>query len=252
MGGKPSGRCATAPKSRTPKRPSGVIRKLPGWGSACSSPARARRREQEAQVVQPGLVALLLRPIGDDPRQRSALEPLGDDHGVPGAQDIGDDDVGVVAEGCGEGALGGGLLLVVQLLLDPLGELGQQRLEVHAGDPGGHQPGQPRGVGQVGHQRLVRTRVLDLHGDGSAVLPDCPVHLADARCRRGLVVEGLELAAPLLAEVRRPAPRAPSRPAARAPAPAAWSGSRGRARPRPRAGPPRRCSSPGRPSSPRP
>ena len=151
--------------------------------------------------MQPGPVALLLRPVGDDPRQRRPFQPLGDDHRVPGAQDVGDHDVRVAAEGLREGPLRRGLLLVVQLLLDPLGELGEQRLEVHAGDPRGHHPGQPRGVRQVGHERLVRPWVLDLHRDRPAVLPDGPVHLADARRRGGLVVERLELAPPLLAEV---------------------------------------------------
>jgi enoyl-CoA hydratase len=40
-GGSPSGRWSTAPKSSTPSRPSSSSRKLPGCGSACSSPARA-------------------------------------------------------------------------------------------------------------------------------------------------------------------------------------------------------------------
>ena len=40
-GGRPSGSRSTAPKSSTPSRPSASIRKLPGCGSACSSPARA-------------------------------------------------------------------------------------------------------------------------------------------------------------------------------------------------------------------
>ena len=85
-------------------------------------------------------------------------------------------------------------------------------------------------LGEVTEQGLPGARVLDLDGDLAAVLPDCPVHLADRGRGGGLVVElgGTGPASP--GRNRRPGHGAPSWRAAAARIPAAWSGSPGRVR----------------------
>ena len=57
-GGRPSGNRATRPKSTTPSRPSGSTLKLPGCGSACSSPTRPARRTGTGRSAARSGVAL--------------------------------------------------------------------------------------------------------------------------------------------------------------------------------------------------
>ncbi len=65
----------------------------------------------------------------------------------------------------------------------------------------GEQPGNPAELGEVAEQGVAGARVLDLHRDRAAVVPDGPVDLADRRGRGGLVVELGELVAPVRAQV---------------------------------------------------
>ena len=90
-GGRPSGSRSTAPKSRTPSRPSGAARKLPGCGSACSSPARPGPENRKRSEQRAGVVALLLRAVADD--RRTA--------GVPSIHSVTSDLVGAAASTCG-------------------------------------------------------------------------------------------------------------------------------------------------------
>ena len=64
----------------------------------------------------------------------------------------------VAGVGGGERPLRVGLQPVVQLLDDPGLELGDQRLDVHAGEQRGEQPREPGELVEVGHQRGARAR----------------------------------------------------------------------------------------------
>ena len=108
---------------------------------------------------------------------------------------------GVAGVGGGERALRVGLQPVVELLDHPRLELGDQRLDVHAREEGGEQPGEAGELVEVGHQRGRRAGVLDLHRDVAAVAPGRAVHLADAGRGRRLVVELLEPLPPGAAEL---------------------------------------------------
>ena len=95
---------------------------------------------------------------------------------------------------------------VVEFLGDPVPQLVEQRLDVEPGHQHAEQPPHPGQLGEVADQRPPGTGVLHLDGDGPAVLPDRPVHLADGRGRGGSVVEGDELRPPLWPEVTREHP----------------------------------------------
>ena len=140
-------------------------------------------------------------PDGDDPRQRGAIEPFGDDHLGCARDDAGDGDVGIVGEGRGEPALGVGLERVVEFLEHPLLELGEQRLDLQPRRYSGEQPRHPRQLGEVGEQRRAGTWVLQLDGYLAAVGPHRAVHLADAGRGGRDLVEGLEAIRPAAAEL---------------------------------------------------
>ena len=101
----------------------------------------------------------------------STVSPLRDD--------VGDDDVGVVAEGLGERALRLGLEGVVELVRGAGLELGDQRLDVDAGEDRADAARQPGELAQVAHQGLAGAGVLHLHGHVAAVvqrpLCTCPM-----------------------------------------------------------------------------
>ena len=216
-------------------------------------PGPRRAGEQEPGEQQAGPVALLRRARGDDPGQRRAVDPLAHEHLVGDVDHRRHEDVGVAGVRRREGGLAARLELVVELLGHPRLQLGHQRLHVEPGHEQPDQPAHPPDLGEVGHQRLRRRR-----GTAPSRRPrarrhhtarcTCPIEAAAA----GPVVELAEARRASRLRARGPARRAPCGPAAAGRPPAAWSASRGRARPGSRAGPPRTPTSPGRTSWPRP
>lgn len=194
------------PKSSTPSRqpragPSSTSsRKLPGCGSAWSSPVRAGLVEEEARQQLARAVAHLRGALRDHLRQRHAVHPLRDQHLVRAVHHVGHHHVRVVGELDRVRVLGLRLQLVVQLLRDPVAQLGDQRLDVHAGNERPEQPGHPAELVEVRQQGVPGAGVLDLHRDLAAVVPHGPVHLPDRGGRRRAVVELGEELAPVLAE----------------------------------------------------
>ncbi len=199
--GKPPGSAATAPKSITPMRPSGSSMKLPGWASPCSIPQPARRVEGELEQPGADQVALLGGAVPDDLGHRRALHPLLDHHFGRTGHDARHREVRVVLIRLGEGALVLGLQPVVQLHLGALDQLVDHALDVGARRELLEHPDQTLHGLEVGPQRLVGARVLDLDRHLTAVGPHTLVHLADAgRGHRG-VVERAEPFAPLGAQL---------------------------------------------------
>ncbi len=138
------------------------------------------RAEDEAEDGLPRQVLLLLAPglqllPAGTGGELSGQDPAGGelvDH-------LGDPDEGMVAVVLDEELLVGGLGPVVQFLDQALLELGDQRVGVEAGE---HEPGgteQDIHVVQVGLDRLVHPRVLDLDRHGPVVVGDGLVDLAD-------------------------------------------------------------------------
>ena len=103
--------------------------------------------------------------------------------------------------GLGKGALIVGLQPVVKFHLGAFDQLVDDALDIHAGcelfDDSDHAP---QGL-QVGAQRLVGARVLDLHGHLATVGPHRLVYLADAGRRHRSVVERGEPLTPLGAQL---------------------------------------------------
>ena len=188
-GGRPSGSRSTAPKSRTPSRPSASSRKLPGCGSACSRPARAGP-ENRNRATAPARSRLGLLPsamIGDSgvPSIHSVTNTW------PVADDVRDEDVGVVAVRQRERSLRGGLQRVVELLGHPGPQLGEQRLDVEARHERAEQPRQPAS--------WLRSPISAWPAPGYCIFTatsrpsaqtarcTCPIDAAAAGCRRTTV-----------------------------------------------------------------
>ncbi|GAA3085350.1 hypothetical protein GCM10020254_32150 [Streptomyces goshikiensis] len=161
--------------------------------------ARGPREEEPGQQLARA-VTLLRRAVRDHLRQRGPVHPLADQHLLALVHDIRDDHVIVVHEGVRVAALRLRLQLVVQLLRDPVAQLLDQRLDVHAGDQRAQQPGEAAQLFEVRQQRLPGARVLDLDRHRAAVAPHRPVHLPDRGGRGGLLLELLEQVPPVLAE----------------------------------------------------
>ena len=179
-----------------------MVRKLPGCGSACSRPVRRGRVHQEPDEQQPVVVALLLGALADHPGQRAgALHPLGDQHGAGLLHHVGHHDVVVVAELGGEGPLGLGLELVVELLDRARLHLGDQRADVEPRDERPEAAGDPAELAQVGGQGLGRAGVLHLDGHLAAVDPGAAVHLPDRGGGGGLGVEPDQVVLPVRAQL---------------------------------------------------
>ena len=198
--GSPSGSRETRPKSTTPSRPSGVIRKLPGCGSACSSPTRLGPANRKRTYSSP----TRLRSASSRPAATESGSPSTHSLTITfdvARQHLRDDELVAAGEALGRLLLGGGLDGVVELLAGPLDELVDQRGDVHAAGERGEQLGQPADLPQVRAQGLVGPGVLDLHRDRAAVGPGRPVHLADGGRRGGLGLEVEEQVAPVHAEL---------------------------------------------------
>ena len=159
---------------------------------------KCRTRQQQA-----GAVALLPGAVGDDlatagcrraTRRRCTFGALATTRGTT--------IVGVAGVGRGERPLRVGLQPVVQLLDDPGLELGDQRLDVHAGEERGEQPGEPR-------PSWLRSAISAVAAPGYWILTAtsrpsrqvAAVHLADAGRRGRLVVERWNALAPRPAEL---------------------------------------------------
>ena len=158
--------------------------------------------EEEAGEQLAVVVALLLGALADDVGQGvRRLEPLGDDGLAAHRDHVGHHVVGVVAERLGEGALRLGLERVVELFGGAGLELGDQRLDVDAGEDRGDAAGQAGDLAQVTHQRLAGAGVLHLDGHVATVAPPPLVHLPDARGGGRTAVEPDEVVGPVGAEV---------------------------------------------------
>jgi len=110
--------------------PVGQHPEVAGVRVAVQQPGPGRRRVVQQGEQGAGVIALGGGAVGDDPRERFALEPLGDDDLGRAGDDAGDGDVRIVGEGGGERALRVGLEGIVEFLEYPLLELGQQRLDL--------------------------------------------------------------------------------------------------------------------------
>ncbi len=172
-------------------------REVPRVRVGVQQPGALRRREVQRRQQLPRPVAHLGRALGDHLRQRRPADPLGHEHLGTGVDDLGDEDLPVVAVGVGELALRGRLQLVVELLQQPLAQLDGELLDVEVRLQHFEQRRDPRQLAQVRAQRVARAGVLDLDGHLAPVVPHRPVHLADARRRGRGVVEGREPLAPL-------------------------------------------------------
>ena len=148
-----------------------------------------------------GLVPLRRRTVRDDVRQLPPADPLAHHRAGRRRHHPGHRDEGIVGEHLGERALVRGLVAVVELLLHAVAQLLDQRLDVLARHQRLQQPAHARELAQVRPQRLLGTRVLDLHRDVAAVVPHGPVHLADAGGRGGRLVELAEALGPPSAEL---------------------------------------------------
>ena len=137
------------------------------------------------------------------------VQPLGDQHLPADGHHGGHHDVGVVGEGLGVRRLGLGLEGVVELVGRTGLELGDEWLDVEAGEDRRHAPGDAGDLAQVAHQGLAGTGVLHLDGDVAlaaavgVVEPPAAVDLADRGGRRRRAVEPHQPLAPVGAEVGR-------------------------------------------------
>ena len=161
---------------------------------------------------------------------RDALDPLLDHHLRRAGHDVRDDEVRMVLIGLGERALVVGLQPVVEFHLGALDQLVDDALHVGAGGELLEHADHPLHGLQVGAQRLVGARVLDLDRDLAAVGPHRLVHLADAGRGHRRVVERREPLPPLGAQLRVEHAVHLGRGQRRGVLAAAWSAPRGRAR----------------------
>ena len=166
-----------------------------------SDPGRTREHETDEHDARP--VPLSGRAAGDDRGERDAVKPFADEHVVAGADHTWDADVRVVGVAGRESLLGGSFQPVVEFLGHPLPQLGEQRLDLQARHERAEEPGEAAQLAQIADQRPARARVLDLDGNLAPVGPDGPVHLADGRGGRRLIVELGEAGPPLLAHIAR-------------------------------------------------
>ena len=135
--------------------------------------------------------------------ERDAVKPFADEHVVADADHTRDADVRVAGVGGGESLLGGSFQPVIEFLGHPAPQLGEQRLGVQARHERTEKPRAAAQLVEIADQRPAHARVLDLDGNLAPVVPDGPVHLAEGRGGRRLVVELGEAGPPLLPHVAR-------------------------------------------------
>ncbi len=177
---------------------------VPGVRVGVEHAGARRPGEEEPHEQLAVVISLLLAAAVDHRRERGrALEPLGDQHLAPDGDHVGDDDVGIVAERLGEGALGLRLEGVVELVGGPRLELLDQRLHLDARDQRPDRAGEPGELSEIGVQGLPGAGVLHLDRDLTPVAPAAAVHLADAGGGRRPAVEPDQVVLPGRAEVER-------------------------------------------------
>ena len=153
------------PKSRNATRPSGMQHVVARMGVAGEVPVAVERAEEEAEHDLAEAVALLLRQLAHL-LEADPLDPLGHQHALARQRrdDVGDHDERMAAPGARERALGLRLLLVVELLGQPLADL--RRPSPWRPCPGAIRLAtrmiRPRFCRSDAH-RLGDARVLDLH-----------------------------------------------------------------------------------------
>ena len=168
-----------------------VARDAPGVVDEPEVEAEHDLREAVAGLLVERLDDLEARAAQQVRHEHAAARELG--------VDLGDVRERVPAMGARDRAVVLRLELVVELLGDPLAQLGVDRLHVQAGRQPLDDRQQHREVAQVGVDRLGDARVLHLHRDLTPLARDRAVDLAD-RCRgEGVVLE-------LREDRRRPVP----------------------------------------------
>ena len=170
----------------------GPTQEVAGVGVARELALAEHRPVEEAEDDLADAIALGV-VLGLELRKAVAVHELGDDQPLPrqAGQDVRNHDEGVAAVDAREHALVAGLQFVVELLDDPLAHLVGKRLHVKLwGDLADEPEDQPE-VLQVGLDRAVDPRVLDLDRD-LPTIDRRPVHLPDRRSRDRLLVEIVE------------------------------------------------------------
>ena len=157
-----------------------------------------------AELEQPGghQVALFLGAVGDDVRQRNAVDPLLDDDLGGAGHHVRHHEFRVALVSLGEGPLIVGLEPVVELHLGARDQLIDDPLDVRAGGELPEYADHPLHRLEVRPQRLVGAGVLDFYRNLAAVGPDRLVDLADAGRGDRRVVKRLEPLSPLGAQLR--------------------------------------------------
>lgn len=153
--------------------------------------------EKEAGEQLTCSVALFGCAVGDHVGERDPTHPLGHEHLIALVHHVGHHHIGVTRELRRVLALCLCFQSVVQLLGHPVAQLGDERLDVHAGDERPEQPGEAAQLGEVRQKGLARSRVLHLDGDSAPVVPHGSVYLADGGGSGRFVLELHEELAPL-------------------------------------------------------
>jgi hypothetical protein len=150
--------------------------------------AEVEAEDDLAEAVAPLLVEALHL------LEAHALDVLGDQHAVAGEprDHVGHVNERVAAVGARKGTLILRLVLVVELLEDSLSQLFSDRPGVEARRDRLCEAEDHAGVREVGAQRRVDARVLDLDRDPAAVVQDRPVDLADRSRRESVLLDRLE------------------------------------------------------------
>ena len=144
-------------------------------------PARDGRREQREPLVAGGHLCACVLRVSHRLHERPACQPLRHQHPVAHRDDVGHGVLRRAGEGGGHGALGAGLVPVVELLPRPEPELAHQRCRHQPGDHRARDPQRDAERAQVREQHGAREGVLDLHRDVATVVPGRAVHLAERR-----------------------------------------------------------------------
>ena len=141
-------------------------RKLPGCGSVCSRPHRPGPLTGTAGRAAAASSRCACVPVRRDPGQRRAVEPALHQHPRGGLHDVRHDDLRVVVEYAAANRCWlRRLVSVVELLGEPVAQLGDERRHREAARDERRGAGGDREGPDVGEDRLADARVLDLDRD---------------------------------------------------------------------------------------